>query len=552
LRTALICFWLLAVTQRNFFFINLAPLVGSMSWRVRRELGIDYTDRASRPHQVSYEQLLRTFHAIADAFDPYAEGIDDTEARARAADLQELVNRLVRASGAQVAHSAHYAIDATLKWAHECPRTAAGRRALNDKIDRRGHDGEAGPPLTLSAVIEADEATDLEAAGLIREPLDERKSSRYDQRTWSGGADWVGRKNKSKGVFGYALHTATVSDQSAPNVIDALVVTTAKALPAPSIMPAMRDLYDARLAAGQTKPLGDVVADPAYSANPADWQLPLRAMGASSWFRLHRTNQGGFRTYGDHLFVDGRPCCPCAGYALEHRSFPTYPYTGAQISEYQLWVQRRMRFEMSPNGPWRADGGRQFFSVHFDPHAPAGTAPGGCEHCVDHHGAAVIDPETGRPRPRCCTRRTKELSAAQLGLYQEASFGSPAWFDRWNPRNRVEGSYGALKNLVLVNWGRDYHRFVGLARESVVAAFAVMAYNFHTQATFAVKLDLAAERESTAAALRRRRGRRAKTRALPSAQPTRTVSGGVADDAETSRPVRGPKGLEFLGKPLGP
>ena len=95
LRSALICFWLLAVTQRNFFFINLAPLVGSLSWRVRRELGIDYTDRAGRPKQISYEQLLRTFHAIAEAFDPYQEGIDEDEARSRAAELQALVNRLV-------------------------------------------------------------------------------------------------------------------------------------------------------------------------------------------------------------------------------------------------------------------------------------------------------------------------------------------------------------------------------------------------------------------------------------------------------------------------
>ena len=170
LRSALICFWLLAVTQRNFFFINLAPLVGSLSWRVRRELGIDYTDRAGRPKQISYEQLLRTFHAIAEAFDPYQEGLDEDEARSRAAELQELVNRLVRASSAEVAHSGDYAIDATLKWAYERPRTPAGRRGLNDKIDRRGKDGEAGPPLTLSAVIDADAEGDLEEAGLLPRP----------------------------------------------------------------------------------------------------------------------------------------------------------------------------------------------------------------------------------------------------------------------------------------------------------------------------------------------------------------------------------------------
>ncbi|MGO8824352.1 MAG: hypothetical protein ACLQU9_03840 [Acidimicrobiales bacterium] len=553
LRSALICFWLLAVTQRNFFFINLAPLVGSLSWRVRRELGIDYTDRAGRPKQISYEQLLRTFHAIAEAFDPYQEGIDEDEARSRAAELQALVNRLVRASSAEVAHSGDYAIDATLKWAYERPRTAAGRRGLNDKIDRRGKDGEAGPPLTLSAVIDADADGDLEEAGLLRDPLDERKMSRYDQRTWGGGAGWVGRKNKTKGVFGYALHTATVSDPRCPNVIDALVVTTAKALPAPSIMPAMRDLYDARLGTGVTKPLGDVVADPAYSANPADWQLPLRAMGASSWFRLHRTNQGGFRSFVDHLFVDGRPCCPCAAYALEHRSFPTFPYTGAQLTEYQRWATLRARFEMKPNGTWHPDRGRQFFAVHYERHRPAGTPAGGCEHCVDRFGDPVIDPLTNLPRPRCCTQGTKKLSAAQLGLYQEASFGSEEWFDKWNPRNRVEGSYGVLKNLALVNWGRDYHHFVGLARESVVAAFAVMAYNFHAQRTFAAKLARIGERERNDDELRRRRGpRRAKILELPSAQPTKTFPGGIGSESETARPVSGPKGLEFLGTPQGP
>lgn len=103
------------------------------------------------------------------------------------------------------------------------------------------------------------------------------------------------------------------------------MVTTAKALPAPSIMPALRDLYDSHLGAGAVEPLGEVVTDPAYTANPKDWQLPLRALGANSWFRLHRKNQSGVHHAGDHLFIDGRPCCPCAVYALEYRLFPPIP-----------------------------------------------------------------------------------------------------------------------------------------------------------------------------------------------------------------------------------
>lgn len=144
----------------------------------------------------------------------------------------------------------------------------------------------------------------------------------------------------------------------------------------------------------------------------------------------------------------------------------------------------------------------------------------------------------------------EEVQAAQLGLYQEASFGSETWFDRWNPRNRVEGTYGVLKNLALVNWGRQYHHFVGLARESVVAAFAVMAYNFHIQRTFAAKVARAAQRQAEDDERRRRERRRARTLSLPSAQPTKTVPGGVVAESETFVPASGPKGLEFLDTPL--
>lgn len=555
-RTALICFWLLAVTQRNFFVINLATLVDSMSYRVRRELGIDYVDGTGRGRQVSYHQLLRLFHAMADAFDPYGTGprgepLREHEVRQRAADLQELVNRLLRASTGGIIHDGSYAVDATLKWAHERPRR--GLLQGGHKIPRRGKDGEAGPPLPFSTVIDADDEEDLEAAGLVRDPLeaDKRPRSRYDLKTWGGGAAWVGRrkaKGVNKGVFGFALHTATVTDPNVPNVVEGMALTTAPALPAPSIMPVLRDLHDARDAAG-VQPLGDVVADGVYSANPNDWQLPLRAMGGTSWFRLHRTNQGGLRVRGRQLFIDGRPCCDCAVYALEPRAFPVWPYQAKQLEDYQAWAKKRDAFEMKPNGGWRPDGGRQFFAVHHGGRvAQRDGAAGGCEHCVDAYGHAVIDPETGRPRRRCCVQRTRKLGAFELGLYQEEGFGTEGWVEKWNPRNRVEGSYGVIKNLALVNWGRDYHHFVGLARETLVAAFALMAYNFHTQRTWDAMERLTREKSGRAS---ERRGRLRKELAMPSAQPTKTMPTEVERNS-AAKPARGPKGLEFLGSPRAP
>lgn len=558
LRTALICYWLLAVTQRNFFIINLASLVDSMSWRVRRQLGIDYIASKGAAKQVSYEQLLRLFHRIADTFDPYAKGpdgepISDVESHTRAASLQQFVNRLVRASTADVIHCGDYAGDATLKWAHERPRRSGGKKDLNRKIPRRGHDGDAGPPAALSEVAELDQHESLEAAGLVRDPLEnaQRRKSRYDTKTWGGGADWVGRTNKAKSVFGFALHTLTVSDANAPNVIEAMSVTTAKALPAPALMPMIAELAQVR--ADQGLGLGNVVADPAYSADPGDWQLPLRALGATPWFRLHRTNQAGLRSApSGHLFVDGRPTCACAVHGLDHQHFPPWPHSAEQAETHAKWAEeKRARFEMKPNGPFRPDGGRQFFSVHYEGTVSERTGrPGGCSHCVDAYGNAVIDPGTGRPRPRCCIQRTRKYSATELGNYMEAGHGTTGWFEHWNPRNRVEGSYGVLKNLALVNWGRSYHHFVGLARETLVALFAVLAYNFQTINTFRAWAARAAEKGEQRG--KRKRGRHAKALAKPSAQPTMTTPAGVERTADAARPASGPKGLEFLGTPLGP
>lgn len=120
--------------------------------------------------------------------------------------------------------------------------------------------------------------------------------------------------------------------------------------------------------------------------------------------------------------------------------------------------------------------------------------------------------------------------------------GAREWAALWNLRNRVEGSYGVMKGLALVNWGHDCHHFTGLARETLVATFAVMSYNFHIQRTHAARLRLAEEPP-------------ARPGSLPSAQPTETlpdavaIAVGAAKAAEREASPRGPKGLELLGTP---
>jgi hypothetical protein len=280
------------------------------------------------------------------------------------------------------------------------------------------------------------------------------------------------------------------------------------------------------------------VADPAYSQNIHHWQLPIRAMGGSAIYRLRRKSQDGRKAVRGSTFVDGRPYCSCIPSWLANREYPKFPYKRATLESFQNDVVGREPFEMLPNGGYRKNGGRQFRTPHFD----RSTRSGGCEHCVDAFGKPVLDPATGRPVPTCCTQQTHTFTGEELGLYQDAAFGTREWADLWNPRNRVEGSYGVMKGLSLVNWGHDYHHFTGLARETLVATFAVMSYNFHIQRTHAARLRLAEEPP-------------ARPGSLPSAQPTETlpdavaIAVGAAKAAEREASPRGPKGLELLGTP---
>lgn len=104
---------------------------------------------------------------------------------------------------------------------------------------------------------------------------------------------------------------------------------------------------------------------------------------------------------------------------------------------------------MTPNTAFRKDLSRQFRFPHWDPRR----RQGGCFHCVDSSRQPLIDEETGRPRPTCCQQATKVFTADELGLYQDVAFGELEWFERWNRRDRVEGTFGIMKNPSVTNWG---------------------------------------------------------------------------------------------------
>ncbi len=358
-RSALICFVLLGICGSNFHVLNLPELLASLSWRARRQIGVDYKDRKGQPKQVSYQQLLRAFHAMATAFDPLNPAITGELARERAQDLQQLSFRLIQASITDRFRPGNLAVDATLKWGWDRPG------GLNAKLQRHGRDGDAGSPPSLSEVI------DDSGVAFVRDPLAELRARapkrHHGPSTWGPGSAWVGRLNAAKSVYGIALHAVTVSTPSAAPVIEAIAVTPAPGLPSAAAMPLVEQIRTARQVQGCARELGDVVADPAYSANPKDWQLPIRDLGGSPIFRLHRTNQAGRQLHQGVTFVDGRPYCPCIPDELAELPFPRFPARKAQYDRFQMEVTKRRRFEMKANTGFRDDGRRQFKSPHWDP-----------------------------------------------------------------------------------------------------------------------------------------------------------------------------------------
>lgn len=523
-RSALICFVLLAILGENFHVINAPALLASLSWRVRRQLGIDYVDGRGRPKQVGYQQLLRIFHAICDALDPLTREITDDEANRRAVALREFGFRLVQASISTPRRPGDYAVDATLKWGWDRPG------GLHSKIERRGRDGDGARSLSLGEILDGEEpnfVTDTLAEVRAEFSRTEHKGP----KTWGPGSRWVGRENKRKSVYGIALHAVTLSDPESPPVIEAVTVTPAPALPAPAVTPLLELLHAERRAAPGGRAIGEVVADPLYSSNPSNWQLRIRQLGGSPIFRLHRQNQAGRDLHRGVTFVDGAPYCSCIPDSLADVAFPHFPSTRQRFFSYSMTVTKRGQFEMMPNTAFREDGSRQFRFPHWDPVKKQG----GCMHCLDSDGLPVVDPATGLHRPTCCQQATKVFTAEELGLYQDFPYGGPEWFESWNRRDRVEGTFGIVKNPSVSNWGRPYHHFVGLVRETFVALFAVLAHNFHIERNWTRRQAL-------------REGLTGRTLGKKRRKNTQMLEDELSRSAPATAPAgRGPKGLEFLG-----
>lgn len=550
IRTALVLFTTQVIANRNLLQVGVEALMSGISYRKRRELGIDYVTKHDDTKQISYNQLVDVFHSIArcmDAWDHTLVGNEDEDLtrQHRAGALQEFVERLVTASTRVAGPGCgEYATDATMKWSYERPPGSGGK-----KIDRRGNDGNDGSPARLEDIMDGEPFTDNEPTKVVRRTAPKKNWP----NTWSLGAEWAGRPNKTKSVHGYAYHSMVRCGDNEPALIDTFTITPAAAHPARSLMPILRRLeqrrrLDPTLPAG-TPPMSMVVADPGYSAATIDdWQLPLQDLGIEAVFRPHRTNQepprwvtvGKGATRGDVLFFGGRPMCECAAHhdAIDAR-FPKWPFTVDDLAEYRNRVRPLTQFEWAPNGAAKPNGNRQFLAPHTT--GPDGGI-GGCPHCTQADGQPATLPN-GTQAERCCQKRSRTFSRVHLALYQHDTVGLEDWGRKWGRRSIVEGSYGVMRNRSILDWGRDFHHFVGLARETLVAAFATVAYNFHMYRSWQARHRILEPDETHDP--------------FSPHHLAATIPHDLADRLHGEQvladdPGSGPRGLEYLGAALGP
>lgn len=569
LRTGLVAFLLLVDAGPNFHVVNLPNLLGEVPAAARRRLGIDRlvkvpntgldgTEPTYREAQVTYRQLLTCLHNLGDALDPNFDGLDEAERTRRAVLQQQLF--LLWADAPRMAMLADWvpngdqAIDATLKGAWD------RRPGKHGKVPRYGADGDAGGPVSTDKLLDvgtlADEPDmtllsnlvgDDDLADLGFDPFDPSVIAatkptatpripgvnRADRRALGkarrrSGATLLGREGYE--VWGYAFHT-TVNGGPGPCVITHAAMTPATAHPANSVLPLLRDLYDARSADPDVvRPIGDVSADGAYSVTHA-YRAGIRALGGSPVFRLHPIMQEGFRLVDGVKFFNGRPVCDCCYEDLfePYPAFKGHP-TAAEYRHHQRNATRAKPFEWVANGPANSAGSRQFLAPHRAKRDDG--SRGGCEHCITADGDAVFGAD-GLPKARCCQKPTKVFNADQLALYQDETFATREWYDDWNVRNRAEGTFGALKNLALVNWSRDYHHFVGQGHEALIAMFAVCVHNMRMIESWVAKQVAAVRRDPKSKVVRL---------PLPSSVPTQLALA-TTDDAPTD-------GDADVGEPL--
>jgi len=269
---------------------------------------------------------------------------------------------------------------------------------------------------------------------------------------------------------------------------------------------------------GRGHPAGFLAGDRAYSSSVAEnFQLPVLALGYKPVYDYKITELGVRGSQQGFLEIEGALYCPMIPISLVEA---TVDFREGRIDEalYRQRLEERWRYRARPKENPDAEG-------HVRMQCPAANQ-WQLARC-DLKPASVSDATQGRLRimpsaqlkdspPPSCTQQSVTISPdAGAKHHQELLFQSAAWHTTYSLlRNTNEGMNGYVKDPAheaLDEPGR--RRVHGVAAQSVITAFSMMAANVRKIRTF-----LAMKSQALSGSVKRR-PRRRRTRPIQSWHP---------------------------------
>lgn len=455
-------------------------LTQELNRNLQRELGVRKKHRVLTIRQVRYLMTV-----IAGAYDDSVATqphLDEDERAERTETLDEIVNRIVKASNLHVGSTHRYAVDATSiksfakarsmppsevddqATAKRNPRSRATRRNKKRTSKKKG-----------SSNGESLKSADPDA--------------RWGHRTATYG-DWTDT------FFGYHL-TAFVRIDAAGAARRAVPTLTERIMFHPANNNEVPDAIRALdVLSAQTGKVEEIVADRGYSGKATEnWARPIRERNILSVFDLMPSDHGSVphEKHG-YIMIDGWPHDPSVPDHLVDIERPQSFTLGSLpekatsaekkeharraadidrfnrlIAERRLYAYERVAFQNNGAERFRCPGVRGKLLTR------------GCQHSAAlPHDAGI--PESAHPDgievPKACKQQTIQIPLSVTEkLRQHYYWGSPEWQKAYARRNTVERTFGQLKGSTIHPLERGWTRLMGRCKTYLLVGISVAVHN---------------------------------------------------------------------------
>ncbi|GEO28283.1 hypothetical protein TAE01_00930 [Terrabacter aerolatus] len=560
-RALLVALLTLSAAEQPLILRDAARLLNAMTPSTKHRLGIPRTgvtgEGAVTERMVSY-----LFNRMLALIDPSPHAASNRDAYERARD------------DAVAAHAdPDGVIDETALGAALTELKAGHADALADRFTRLRWVLDRGVEATHPRQIAHTGSYALDSSEVRTWARQNRKQPKAPWLYPDPDASWNGKKTHgSNGWYGYWLHAlvrvpeasraatnaSTGNGDDVPCLVERIDLTAANADVREAglgmLTRMVADHENADAAAGTPdRPRRDVLADRAYTSEnrkAEDWIWPLWELGFTSVHdltvhQLGPARRGTPKPTSGALVIDGQPYSPRLPAHLRTLTPPPIGADRATIAAYQASIAQRAIYALHAVGGRNEDGSWDFGcramallgQLRCDLKPRSLTLP----LTKPTTTPTVFTPPAGRT-PKVCGQEKSRISRDELPYWQPDLYGSKAWYDSFNRRNRIEGIFGNLKNDATQNITRGNFRVMGLAKTAFMTMVAVMAVNLRLLDAWQLRRDAQARAgagdELTRPAPRARRPRR-RTLLIEATRARVAAARAAADAVAAHQPAPG-------------